>query len=214
MRLVNRVRKGGRLPLFLTLTYPDEYTTEPGRWKRDIQTFLKRFKRKWRKMGSIWRLEVVDRKSGTNVGKPAPHYHLLVWGVPDSWILREWLSKNWTDVIGGDEDSLKAGTRVEMTRNWLHVMAYVAKTMGAVMAVELGKDTQALASHVGRWWGCWHPDCIPFAVRVVVQVTERHACDVIRYFRRFAGIKSRAYKGLTCFVDVDQWAAKLGWVPI
>jgi len=38
--------------------------------------------RRWPGAAIIWKLEFKERQSGKNKGKIAPHYHLLVLGVP------------------------------------------------------------------------------------------------------------------------------------
>jgi hypothetical protein len=56
--------------------------TEAEKFKRDLRTIIERMKRRFPGIGVLWRLEFKRRKSGVNVGKVAPHYHLLVWNVP------------------------------------------------------------------------------------------------------------------------------------
>lgn len=70
------------LPLFGTTTYPDIFPEETAKFKRDLQAFLHRLKRRFPDGGILWRLEFKRRKSGENVGKLAPHFHWLLWNVP------------------------------------------------------------------------------------------------------------------------------------
>ncbi len=70
------------LPLFGTTTYPDIFPEETAKFKRDLQAFLHRLKRRFPDGGILWRLEFKRRKSGENVGKIAPHFHWLLWNVP------------------------------------------------------------------------------------------------------------------------------------
>lgn len=70
---------------FLHLTYPDDFPADWGRWKRDLKVFLQRVQYHFPQVAGIWRLELQIRKSGENVGLPAPHYHLLTTGLfPDN----------------------------------------------------------------------------------------------------------------------------------
>ena len=70
------------LPLFGTTTYPDLFPEETAKFKRDLQAFLHRLKRRFPEAGILWRLEFKQRKSGENIGKLAPHFHWLLWNVP------------------------------------------------------------------------------------------------------------------------------------
>jgi len=84
-----------KLPVFVTLTYPDDFPVTPARWHRDLAALWRRIRRQWPEAAAIWKKEFKRRKSGVNVGKVAPHYHMLLW-VPewvandfDAWI-RHW----------------------------------------------------------------------------------------------------------------------------
>jgi len=192
--------------LFTTLTYPAEFSCDYQHWKRDLRAFFKRLRRKFPKAAGIWRLEFQKRG--------APHFHLLIWGVPFGWDLKLWLSRVWFEVVGsGDEKHLRAGTNVQRIRNWRHMMAYASKVLGRVnvIAGEMSKQEQAIGDEVGRWWGVEFRGDIPWGDLVVFEVTNHEACTLIRYFRRHAGIWSRAYTSLTVFLNCDQWAEKLDW---
>ena len=71
-----------QVPLWLDLTYPDQFPTSCDVWKNHLELFFKRLKRRFPKSSAIWKLEFQTRKSGANQGKIAPHFHLLLWGVP------------------------------------------------------------------------------------------------------------------------------------
>lgn len=194
------------LPLFLTLTYPSEYPSEYRVWKAQLRAFYKRIRRRWPRAAWFWRLEFQKRG--------APHFHLLMWGVPYHEELKAWVSNAWYEVVAsGDIKHLRAGTNVQKVRSWKHMMAYASKVVGKVLIGEVGKDGQAPDIEVGRWWGVEGAEDIPWAVLVSVDITHKMACNLIRYFRRHGHIKSRAYESLTVFLDVDQWASKLGWMP-
>lgn len=70
-------------PVFVTLTYADGYIPFDGVCKRDLQLFLKRFRENWfRKYGNRLNLRYFAvSEYGTYGGRP--HYHLLLWNVPN-----------------------------------------------------------------------------------------------------------------------------------
>ena len=70
------------VPLAFTLTYPDNFPLYREDYKGHLEAFCDRMQRRWPGAAIIWKLEFKARKSGKNKGKIAPHYHLLVFGVP------------------------------------------------------------------------------------------------------------------------------------
>ena len=78
-----------RMPLFVTLTFPDEFPQDFELFKRHLDTFGQRLLRQWPSASIVWKLEFKERQSGKNRGKVAPHYHLFVYGVPDEFPGRE-----------------------------------------------------------------------------------------------------------------------------
>ncbi len=120
------------MPLFITLTYPAQFSADPQDWKRDLDAFLKRLKRHFRIVAVVWKLEPQERG--------APHYHLLVFRLED--IPRQWVSQAWYEIVGtGRAEHLRAGTRVEVIRSWNGVMSYASKRyMGKVI------------EHIPTWW--------------------------------------------------------------
>lgn len=86
MLFLGKVRMDGKhLPLFGTTTYPDMFPEDAAKFKRDLQAFLHRLKRRFPEGGILWRLEFKRRKSGENVGKVAPHFHWFLWNVPQEF---------------------------------------------------------------------------------------------------------------------------------
>ncbi len=84
LRKMSRLRRD-EMPVFATVTYPDEFTPEPARWKRDLDALLKRLRRLFPAASGFWKLELKARQSGQNAGQLAPHFHLLLWGIPWDW---------------------------------------------------------------------------------------------------------------------------------
>jgi hypothetical protein len=78
LKTVGRLRQDV-LPVFVTLTYPDDFPVTPERWQRDLAALWRRIKRQWPEAAAIWKKEFKRRKSGVNAGKVAPHYHMMLW---------------------------------------------------------------------------------------------------------------------------------------
>jgi hypothetical protein len=190
-RLMQKVSMTKRdlIPMFVTLTYPSEYPSDAREWKRHLDVFDKRLRRKFPKVGYFWKLE--PQKRG------APHYHLMVWGV-EYLELFMFVAGTWYEVVNsGDEKHLRAGTRVEMVRSWRGVMAYASKYLGKV------QDLPAGWNYPGRFWGC--RGAIPWAELISKSVTDREAARFMRYMRRFMRAQARQYKTLSMFAASDFW---------
>jgi hypothetical protein len=193
------------VPVFVTLTYPGEYTQDSHQWKRDLDRFAKRFVRAFPGAFFVWRLEFQRRG--------APHYHLMVYGADYTQLL-QWVGSNWYEVVrSGDERHLRAGTRVEKLRNIGGAYRYAAKY--------LGKVDQVAYEGVGRWWGVVCRDNMEQAQikPVIIPLTQHAACELMRYMRRYARLRSRAYRSLTIICDAEYWFLKLdllfetAWYP-
>ena len=203
LRMLATLQKDVR-PIFVTLTFSDAYQNyqEPGDWKRCLRSFEHRFRRAFPAGSFVWRLEVVDRKSGEHVGTPFPHFHLLVFGVSYGK-LRSFVPGAWYEVVGtGDEKHLKAGTQVSRIYSRRGIMRYASKTV-ANLPGELGKDIQTLAERVGRWWGVVVRDNFMRFVAELKELvlTDRESVHLLRAFRRLSRAFSRDYPSLTVFID-------------
>jgi len=85
---LNSVSVAASLPYFVTATLPDDmfddnvarFATSAKSW---LDTFTKRLLRVSPSACGFWRIEWQARKSGLHVGKLFPHFHLLVWGLPE-----------------------------------------------------------------------------------------------------------------------------------
>jgi len=188
-----------KLPIFVTLTYPDEFPGSAQTWAVHLERFRSRLKRKgW---GCIWRREFQTRKSGTNVGKVAPHYHLLVWGASYKE-LKTYLARAWWECCDRIcPEHLAAGTRVEVIRTWGGVAGYVSKYM-AKTEVLPGLDG---VESLGRFWGVINRDAIPWAECIVMTLTDKVVNTLFRYMRRATGIRLRgSCPSFTIFTG-DPW---------
>jgi hypothetical protein len=88
---LNQLSVEADLPDFVGLTLPDncfdDCVTSFGKAaKLHLTVLLKRLRRACPSACGIWRLEWKARKSGLYVGKLFPHFHLLVWGLPNRFI--------------------------------------------------------------------------------------------------------------------------------
>jgi hypothetical protein len=156
-----------RLGLFVTLTYPSEWTSDAAQWKRDLDVFWKRIKRKFARACAVWKLEFQKRG--------APHFHLLVVG--PSFIAASWLANTWYGVINsGDYRHLEAGTQVDRVRKSRDAIAYAAKYLGKVSTTDVG-------DYVGRYWGVLGRQFLPVHT-MERRVTRRAACAVVRLLRK------------------------------
>jgi len=80
LKMVGKLKQDA-LPMFVTVTYPDNFPFEPEIWQKHIAALWRRVRRKWPEVAAIWKKEFKRRRSGANAGKVAPHFHMLVWGV-------------------------------------------------------------------------------------------------------------------------------------
>lgn len=85
---LNTVSVASSLPYFVTATLPDDvFDDDVSRFAKTakcyMDTFLKRLARVCPDACGFWRIEWQARKSGLHVGKLFPHFHLLVWGLPE-----------------------------------------------------------------------------------------------------------------------------------
>lgn len=153
------------LPVFLTLTYPEDFSKDWESWKRDIHTFSKAVRRRWSEVWGVWKMEFQKRG--------APHFHLMLWGLPRIYgtehmrdkklcwrvlpgISRpsdldvfNWINETWFRIVGsGDAKHLQAGINLEPVQSWKGVSSYVSKYLGKIQGGEF-----VPCEHTGRFWG-------------------------------------------------------------
>jgi hypothetical protein len=197
LRLLAKVDKREALPIFVTLTYPGEYPHEWQTWKRHIDTLCKRIARRYPSSGLVWRLE--PQKRG------APHYHLLVWGVPSMLLFREWVAQAWYEVAhNGDKHLGSAGTRTESVRSARGVMFYAGKYLAKLPE---GASAEDWAAGVGRWWGMRNPENIPWASRIVRKLFPYESSIVMAAMLAHAELSPGQWKRVTVYGDGDEWLA-------
>ena len=174
--------------LFITLTYPDDKCDRrPCDRNRDKYLFTRSMENYLgRKVGVLWRIEWVPRKSGSRIGSMECHVHLIVFDcrfLPIENVRCWWRSALravgpivvWIDKIEGGRD----------------VGKYIAKYCGKISE---GNRSLVYASYLntGRHWGIQRRGLIPWCERTVTRLTEkRHirlaenaACMTFPYFTR------------------------------
>lgn len=196
LRLLKRMGQVNKseLPLFVTLTYPAEFPNDKSVYKADLDKFIKRLVYRFPKVAGFWRLEFQKRG--------APHYHLLIWGLPYSKAIQKFISYLWyMTVKSGDEKHLQAGTQVQRVRSWRGVMSYASKYMAKEM--NFGQEC-------GRVWGCFNAGHIPWSKVLEVEVSQEKVIKAMRLMRRYARIKARDFPSLTIFINnPDDWIRAL-----
>jgi hypothetical protein len=195
---IHEVRRDADLPQFVTLTFPDFFPTQEDA-KRLLDNLFKRWKRRWPKVSAIWRMEVKDRKSGSNKGQVAPHFHLLVWGGIDM----AQASKDWFEVNGeSDYAHLKHGTDGQALKSWKGAVFYCAKYCAK-------KDDGAQTD--GRIWGIHNRAAFPADREPrTILCTVREACRFRRLVRHYvrASTGRRKCGPLTLYTsNPERWIA-------
>ena len=190
------------LPLFVTLTYPEWWPGDWQNWKEHLDTFVKNHvMRKWPGASLLWKLEPQQRG--------APHFHLIVWGVP--FMPKEWLAQTWFEVVGsGDSKHLAAGTSVERARSFRGVMCYAGKKY-------LGKEVMLPPGweNVGRFWGACGRKNFPRSRVLDLTMTKAGLNRFRRLVRRYMASKGKVWRsrnGVNLFTQEHlQWARAMDW---
>lgn len=127
----------------LTLTYPEDFPNDGRLVKKQLDRFLKAFRRRYGKRPYAWFLEFQDRG--------APHFHMLT--DIEGWeIDREWLARTWARIVDGGGKCYRVHAHVkqwEVIRKKDGAVRYVAKyaKKQKQKIVPLGYD------NVGLFWG-------------------------------------------------------------
>lgn len=178
---------------FVTLSLPDvPASMDAHDWKRWLDTFLKRLRRKYEYAAGAWRLEMVQRKSGSMAGQMVGHFHLAIFNVPASMRhlppvmvladFRKWASEAWTEIVGGDDAHLRAGVQTKLVRG-RRVLGYLSKYVS-----KMPEDAVAAAIDVGRHWGIFRKDCLPVSPVVRLWVHSFKNDAAMAMFRFIAGV--------------------------
>jgi hypothetical protein len=185
--------------LFVTLTYPRQFPSDPGIYTRDLDTFSKRLRRTFPHSSALWKLEFQQRG--------APHYHLLVMGVP--FLARAWLSRAWFAVVNsGDDKHLRAGTQVQRCHSARKACAYAAKYVAKV-------SDCVPVWHTGRFWGAIGRRSLP-AHRQQWRMDRRGHARLSRVIRHLVSSRSKrtptgGYPPGWCFANGARAAVAVLW---
>ena len=172
---------------FLTLTYPERWDRDPCQWKRHLDRWFQRLKRRYPRAWAIWALEFQARE--------APHFHLIIcWHgtrPKETWQeRRQWISSSWAAVVGGGAPQMShrgAGTQARPLRNVTAARNYINKRQS--------KD--AVPEGFGRWWGIHNRKAYKIA-EVLVEVllspklTEEVLARILESWRRYWGLDDDA----------------------
>jgi len=154
-----------RKPIFLTLTYGEEYP-DAKTAKEHLRVLFERIRRRCEGMGlsAVWRLEFQERG--------APHFHIIFFDLPfiDKLTWQYW----WEEITGTPEPF----TRVERVRSHKNLMAYVSKYVAKVEPAEktgfisltyLHAYQAKYGENIGRVWGVFQRQHLPMAERIVIE---------------------------------------------
>jgi len=191
--------------VFVMLSYPGDWrrwAPDPDACVAHLDALLKRLGRavvpgvgEALRVPCVWKREFQRRK--------APHFHAVmvvpqtVGGEP----LRNWLSRNWYEVVGsGDVRHFRAGTRVDAVRGFdasdpARIASYLAGYLGPDERLgdkeiqhEVPEGWANPSGSVGRWWSVRGVK----RVRVEVRISRRQMIEVQRYLRALYRSERRA----------------------
>jgi hypothetical protein len=178
----------GRL-IFVTLTYPKQYSQDPERCKGHLKAFRKRLQREYGPFAAFWRMGIQQRG--------AWHFHLLLFVGPSFGPivrLRRFVSRCWYEVTGRvSEGHLRAGTRVEAAKRWKQVTSYAERYLAKSEEFPEGLRT-------GRIWGLWNEQLLPVRWETA-RVSLQDAFRIRRIYRKMARMNgSGPLRSMTVFV--------------
>jgi len=178
------------LPLFVTLTYHNDFSFNFEDYKRDFSNFIKRLRRRYSHVeiengkevikydfGMIWKLEFQKRG--------APHFHMMLWGVPLSD--RDDIVVMWHDIVAPDDDDhlyfhlglLRDSEHcVQPVRSWNGVKSYCSKY--------LSKEFENISGYIGRVWGL--VGSLPFSKLLTFRINMNDALkfrEFVAYHHKF-----------------------------
>lgn len=200
MAKISQLRKHN-LPLFVTLTYPDQYPVEWEEFKADLHRFLVAIRKKYPEFGCIWKLEFQSRG--------AAHFHLMVWGL-DLEVAKDYIPRLWFKIAGHQDarhylfhtGQLKNEHCVQAVRSWRGVKSYASKYLS-----KLDERTE----RSGRFWGVVGK--VPFSPLWDMVIDIKTALEFRRAFARKSGMNFKrlgfwgwgAHKDWIRFIMLHEW---------
>jgi hypothetical protein len=152
IEFMSTVRFNGSL-LFATITYPDNFPQDSDTWHRHFEALRERFERHYANWRGLWRIELMDRKSGENSGAVAPHWHILMFVEKQdtsqldalATAVQQEIGRWWYEIVkSGDTRHLEYGVNIAPVRSRKHAYAYVSKYIA---------KTSPDILEIGRRWG-------------------------------------------------------------
>jgi len=175
---------------FLTLTYPSQWqivAPTSASAKLHLLNLRKRFEREFKRpFFALWKMEFQRRG--------APHFHLLA-PIPKGSEFKNWLSRNWAEIVNHPDESerakhLVAGTGVDKAKGTTadtaqRISYYFSKHSSANKGPKEYQNTPpeewVASGSVGRFWGYWG---LKIAT-ATLEVSESDALFVARCLRRW-----------------------------
>ena len=131
---------------FMTLTYPEEFPTNPRVYKTHLKEFHRKFEIKTPGVSGVWRLEFQERG--------APHFHIMFldWQPGDDGEVA-WMWKSTCHTWDMAHELLGVNVRIITDNRQQALIAfYLAKYIAKIDEREVKYD----ARKPGRWWGKWN----------------------------------------------------------
>ena len=190
-----------KLPLFITLTYPRQWTADPTTWKKHLDLFGQWIRYHHPTSAIIWKLEPQERG--------APHFHLMVFGI--SFLPAQQVAQRWFEIVSsGDPSHRMAGTETRRVNSINGVMRYASKNY-------MGKECHGFGIKAGRFWGIIGRKHLPISSLHAIEISEHGLMRLHRLLRHWW--KNRGYKNrppsfgkVSIFSNQhDEWLRAVGW---
>lgn len=206
--------------IFITLTYPDQFSEDPKVYKKQLKAFIERLKYKFPEFSGFWKLEPQTRG--------APHFHFLITGIENIAELKEFVPIAWYEVVGSNDPLHLAWHKGELGNKNKHcveeirspegVMWYASKYIGKTIE-QLPEDYVEMWKKIGRYWGVINREKLPAAEEVNQEVTGKEAFRFIRCMRKFMErvpkkgkrkkLRFRANRSLKLMCDANYWYERI-----
>lgn len=197
---INRTKISDKRILFLTLTAGgtgSNWQDVSGReWKKRINNWFTNLRSTKLVDGQfgIWRMEFQKR---TIDGVRAVHFHVVLFNI--SYLCKDWVAKSWNRVVckGLDKEisrkHLKAGTQVELARNWGNTQKYFSKTMAYLAKKEDSLESSfERMQNFGKHWGyIARASMTRYIDQVINQLSEKQYYAVRRMMLNLQKSKAR-----------------------
>jgi len=156
---------GHRIKAQVCLTYHDQNPTDGEQIKRDLDRFLKSYRRRFPGEGYLWVLEFQNRG--------VPHFHLFLTVMPSREMQKKF-ARSWVKITNGTNNQYWFHARRHAWMKWnmdngKYATKYVEK--------QEQKNVPQAFQNVGRFWGCSrniHPKPDLFGSAEVANLTKNN----------------------------------------